>query len=118
MQGSNMAAPKAPQDNSQEVLAYRVGQLETAFDKGITKLETKIDTITSSFATKVELEELESHATVEHKRIEKKIDDTKITLEGEMKSMKSSRWIQNTLSAIFGAVLTLLISYFFNDIVK
>ena len=40
------------------------------------------------------------------------------TLRGEIINIRRSKWIQNTLSAIFGAVLTLLITYIIQDIVR
>ena len=43
--------------------------------------------------------------------------DLKITeIDSNMRKMSSSRWIQNTLSAILGAVMSILIAFFFTHV--
>ena len=39
-------------------------------------------------------------------------------LKGEVRSLKSRSWINNTLSAIVGSILTFLLLYFLNGIIK
>lgn len=111
-------------NDSPDVLAYRVGQLEKVVTEGLQAVNTKLDTYTAVFLTKAEAEQVQHTATTEHKRIEDKIDATRTDLEDdvktirtEIKSMKTNRWVQNTLSAILGVILTLLVSYAFKDII-
>lgn len=81
----------------------RITVLETKLDTVIEQQKTityKLDKLTNTFATIAHLEE------VEHK------------LYAEIKEIKGKRWVQNTLSAILGSVLTILIAYFINDIVR
>lgn len=122
---SNVAEEKRMNVNDNpDVLAYRVGQLEKVVTEGLQAVNTKLDTYTAVFLTKVEAEQIQHTATTEHKRIEDKIDATRTDLEDdvktirtEIKSMKTNRWVQNTLSAILGVILTLLVSYAFKDII-
>lgn len=46
----------------------------------------------------------------------KELDLQITTLRAELTRFSSSRWIQNTLAAIFGAALSLLLAYFVNNI--
>lgn len=36
--------------------------------------------------------------------------------KGEVQEVNSKRWVQNTLSAIFGAIISLLIAYFIGNV--
>lgn len=111
-------------NDNPDVLAYRVGQLEKVVTEGLQAVNTKLDNYTAIFLTKTEANNIVETATREHQRIEEKIDGTRQDLEEdvktirtEIKSMKTNRWVQNTLSAILGVVLTLLVSYAFKDII-
>lgn len=37
-------------------------------------------------------------------------------IQKELAALKASRWVQNTLSAVLGAILSLLIAYFINNV--
>ena len=102
-----------------KVLAYRVGQLEVAVKEGFDIVTTKIDNISKNFVSKRELEELEERASIEHRRIEQKIKDTRLDVDSridgvkqELEEIRKHKWVQNTLSAILGAALTILVANF------
>jgi hypothetical protein len=117
-----MTSPTTPQPeagSTPDAIAWRMLNVERALDKVVDKL----DTLASSFVTHKDLEDTKAQAKEEHAAITKKIDETKLELEqdiaqvsGEVKALNRKRWIQNTLSAILGAILTLLISYAFLDL--
>ena len=87
--------------DSPAVLAYRVGELEKSVANGFKAVERKLDQMNSNQASKVELEEV---------RIELKADLA--GLQGQIHVLERRRWVQNTLSAILGVVLTLLVTDF------
>lgn len=87
--------------DSPAVLAYRVGELEKSVANGFKTVERKLDQMNSNQASKVELEEV---------RIELKEDLA--GLQGQINVLERRRWVQNTLSAILGVVLTLLVTDF------
>lgn len=75
--------------------------VETGFsqtNKSIEKLNERLDLITPTLVTderhKIDIQELRS----------------------EIEKINSKRWVQNTLSAILGSVLALLIAYFIQNI--
>ncbi len=81
----------------------RITVLETKLDTVIEQQKTityKLDKLTNTFATIAHLEEVENK------------------LYAEIEEIKGKRWVQNTLAAILGSVLTILIAYFINDIVR
>lgn len=56
-----------------------------------------------------------SAATGSYVHVQKHEEDLSI-LKDEIRDIKAKRWIQNTLSAILGAVISLLIAYFIANI--
>lgn len=101
-------------EDSPAVLAYRVGQLEKSLTTGFQKLNDKLDVMSCTFATHKDVEAAQLQAELEHKAIYEDIED----IQGEVDAIKKQKWVQNTLSAIFGAVLALLVSYAFSNIFK
>lgn len=94
-------------EDSPAVLAYRVGQLEKSSREGFQKLSDKLDVMSCTFATHKDVEAAQNEAKLEHKAIYEEIDDIKDDID----KIKTQKWLQNTLSAIFGAVISLLIAY-------
>lgn len=99
-------------EDSPAVLAYRVGELEKASREGFKNLGEKLEMMSHNFATHKDIEVAKEQAKMEHEAIYSEIEDIK----EDVKSLKNKNWIHNTLSAILGAVLTLLIAYAFNGI--
>ena len=99
-------------EDSPAVLAYRVGELEKASREGFKQVTEKLETMSHNFATHKDIEVAKEQAKMEHKAIYTEIEDIK----EDVKSFKKKTWIQDTLSAIFGAVLALLTAYAFNGI--
>lgn len=99
-------------EDSPAVLAYRVGQLEKASKEGFKQISDKLEHMSGNFATHKDIAVAKQQAKLEHDAIYAEIADVK---EG-VQSLKRKTWVQNTLSAIFGAVLALLIAYAFNGI--
>lgn len=93
-----------------ETIAYRLTQVENA----VKELTKKIDGVISGFATHKDIEVAKQQAKLEHDAIYEKIGD----VETDVNSLKSRNWVRNTLSAILGSVLTFLLLYFLQDIVK
>lgn len=93
-----------------ETIAYRLTQVENA----VKELTKKIDGVISGFATHKDIEVAKDQAKLEHDAIYEKIDD----VETDVNSLKSRNWVHNTLSAILGSVLTFLLLYFLQDIIK
>lgn len=99
-------------EDSPAVLAYRVGELEKASRQGFKELGDKLELMSHNFATHKDIEVAKEQAKMEHEAIYSEIEDIK----EDVKSLKNKNWIHNTLSAILGAVLALLIAYAFNGI--
>lgn len=99
-------------EDSPAVLAYRVGELEKASRQGFKELGDKLELMSHNFATHKDIEVAKEQAKMEHEAIYSEIEDMK----EDVKSLKKKTWIQNTLSAVFGAVLALLTAYAFNGI--
>jgi len=93
-----------------ETIAYRLTQVENA----VKELTKKIDGVISGFATHKDIEVAKEQAKLEHDAIYEKIAD----VERDVLGIKSKNWIYNTLSAIFGSVLTYLVLYFLQDIIR
>lgn len=93
-----------------ETIAYRLTQVENA----VKELTKKIDGVISGFATHKDIEIAKEQAKLEHDAIYEKIAD----VERDVQGIKSRNWIYNTMSAIFGSILTFLILYFLQDIIK
>lgn len=93
-----------------ETIAYRLTQVESA----VKELTKKIDGVISGFATHKDIEIAKEQAKLEHDAIYEKIAD----VERDVQGIKSRNWIYNTMSAIFGSILTFLILYFLQDIIK
>lgn len=103
-----------PNSNSPETIAYRLTQVENA----VKELTSKIDGVISGFATHKDIdkdiEAAKQQAKLEHNAIYEKIGD----VETDVSYLKSRNWVHNTLSAILASVLTFLLLYFLQDIVK
>lgn len=93
-----------------ETIAYRLTQVENA----VKELTKKIDGVISGFATHKDIEVAKDQAKLEHNAIYEKIAD----VEKDVMGIKSKNWLYNTMSAIFGSILTFLILYFLQDIIK
>lgn len=100
-------AEKKQDESSQAVLAYRVSQVERAVSEGFKELKTEIKNMSTNFATHKDVEAIRRQAELEHSAIYEKIGD----VEKEVNGLKKRNWVQNTLSAILGVVLTLLTTY-------
>jgi hypothetical protein len=101
-------------EDSPAVLAYRVGQLEKSSREGFKALFEKLDMMSKNFATHKDIEVAKNQAEMEHKAIYEEIEDVK----KDVQSLQKKTWIQNTLSAIFGGVITLLVAYAVNGILQ
>lgn len=99
-------------EDSPAVLAYRVGELEKASREGFKNLSDKLEAMSHNFATHKDMEVAKEYARMEHDAIYAELKDVK----SEVQSSQKKTWVQNTMSAILGAVLALLISYAFNGI--
>jgi len=99
-------------EDSPAVLAYRVGELEKTSREGFKTLHSKLEAMSSQFATHADINSAKEQAKMEHDVIYSEIEDVK----NDIKLLKKKTWVQNTLSAILGAILTILIAYVFNDI--
>ena len=93
-----------------ETIAYRLTQVENA----VKELTKKIDGVISGFVTHKDIEVAKEQAKLEHDAIYEKIAD----VERDVLGIKSKNWIYNILSAIFGSVLTFLVLYFLQDIIR
>ena len=96
-----------PGEDSPAVLAYRVGQLEKSTSAGFKALSAQLDKMSCTFVTFKDLDIAITNSNLVHDSIKK-----------DIKSIQKQKWIQNTLSAMFGAVLSLLISYAFTSILQ
>lgn len=99
-----------PNNDNPETIAYRLAQVESA----VKELTKKIDGVISGFATHKDIEVAKEQAKLEHNAIYEKIDD----VEKDVSAMKSRNWLSNTMSAVFGSILTFLIMYFLQDVIK
>lgn len=97
-------------NDNPETIAYRLTQVENA----VKELTKKIDGVISGFATHKDIEVAKDQAKLEHDAIYEKIAD----VEKDVMGIKSKNWLYNTMSAIFGSILTFLILYFLQDIIK
>lgn len=88
----------------------------TYVKEALAEVLKKLDQMSNNYLTKNEATRLaqaeKDQATLEHNRLEAKIDDVAL----DVAQLKKKSWVQNTLSAVLGAVLTLLIAYFLTDI--
>lgn len=98
--------------DSPAVLAYRVGELEKASREGFKLLGDKLEMMSKTFATHKDIENAKNQAELEHQAIYGEIKDIK----EDVLSIRKKNWVQNTLSAIFGAVLAMLVAYAFNGL--
>ncbi len=99
-----------PNNDTPETIAYRLTQVENA----VKELTAKIDGVISGFATHKDIEVAKDQAKLEHDAIYEKIND----VEKDVSAMKASNWLYNTMSAVFGSILTFLIMYFLQDVIK
>ena len=100
-------------EDSPAVLAYRVGELEKASRAGFKELGEKLEAMSHNFATHKDIEVAKEQAKMEHAAIYAEIEGVK----ADVASLQKRTWVQNTLSAILGAVLALLTAYAFNNII-
>lgn len=100
----------AEQENTNEVIAWRL----TAVEEAVRDVSAKLDNMVKGFATHKDIEVAKQQAKAEHRLIYEKIDE----LEREVRVMKRKSWVQNTLSAALGVLLTLLITYVITDLLK
>ena len=105
--------PKEEPSDSQAVLAYRVTQLEKTSAEGFRLLNEKLDQMSHNFATHQDVAHAVEMGEIDHKAIYEKISD----VERDVTALKRKNWVQNTLSAILGAVITLLVAFAFNSII-
>lgn len=99
-------------EDSPAVLAYRVGQLEKASKEGFKQISEKLEIMAGNFATHKDIEAAKQQAKLEHNAIYEEISDIK----EDVQSLKKKTWVQNTLSAVFGAIMALLVAYAFDGI--
>lgn len=93
-----------------ETIAYRLTQVENA----VKELTAKLDGVISGFATHKDIEAAKQQAKLEHDAIYEKIGD----VEKDVLNLKSRNWVYNTMSAILGSILTFLLLYFLQDVIK
>lgn len=100
--------------SSPDAVAWRLSAVESEVKEVRSELTsaknellTKLDKISGIFATYKDVEAVQSQSKLEHEAIYEKISD----VEQEVSALKKRNWVQNTLSAILGSVLTLLIGY-------
>jgi len=86
-------------------------------------INKKLDDYTAQFATHQDLEILKDKSDAQHTiscneaaAARKEIFDDLSSLTVIVHSMRKRNWIMNTLSAILGAVITLLVGYFISTI--
>lgn len=104
-------------DNSHscdEVLAYRVGELEKASRQGFKEIGERLEIMSTNFATHKDIQLAKEQAKVEHNTIYADLE----VIREDVETLKKKTWMQNSLSAVFGAVLALLTAYAFNGIFK
>lgn len=99
-------------EDNPAVLAYRVGQLEKASREGFKVIGEKLEQMSMNYATHKDIEVSKQQAKLEHNAIYNELEDVK----SDIQVLKKKTWVQNTLSAILGAVIALLVAYAFNDI--
>ena len=109
---NNPVANQQRGEDSPAVLAYRVGELEKASRESFKIIGEKLEQMSINYATHKDIESAKNQAKMEHEAIYAELEDVKV----DVLSLKKKTWIQNTLSAIFGAVLALLTAYAFNGI--
>lgn len=93
-----------------ETIAYRLTQVEIA----IKELTKKMDGLAMGFATHRDIDGAKAQAKLEHDAIYEKIAD----VEQDVLTLKRRNWVQNTLSAVLGVILTLLVTYVITDVLR
>jgi hypothetical protein len=89
-----------------------VGKLEEAVSVGLNNVTTQLTNLQHDFATKVELNAMKVEGEKAHAAILLEVSD----VDKKVDNLNKKRWLQNTLSAIFGSILTFLLLYFLNTI--
>lgn len=100
-----------------ETIAYRLSQVEIA----IKDLAKKMDNLAMGFATHRDVENAKAQAKLEHNAIYERVNDVELEVkhvEQEVTQLKKRNWVQNTLSAVLGAILTLLVTYVITDVLR
>lgn len=100
-------------EDSPAVLAYRVGELEKASREGFKEISIKLELMAGNFATIKDIENRKIQAKMEHEAIYNELEDVKRDVHG----LKKRTWVQNTLSAILGAIIALLTAHVLNGII-
>lgn len=101
-------------NNHPAVLARRIDELAKSNADGFHALNEKLDGLVHNFATKAEVALARKEAHKEHEAIREEI----AVVDAKVEVISKKRWVQNTLSAILGAVLTLLVGFFIANIGK
>lgn len=112
---SNSQAILSPEDTPIGV-AVRVGTLEKTQAEWFPKIDKKLDDISRNSASKEDIKRVEREIKDVTFVLDKKVDKT--DFEKHKKDESKNRWVQNTLSAVFGVLLALLVTYIFNDIFR
>lgn len=99
-------------EDSPAVLAYRVGEAEKAIREGFKSISDKLETMSDVFATHKDVAAAQTQAKLEHDAIREEVADVKRDVE----KLQKKGWVHNTLSAVLGGVLALLIAYAFNGV--
>ena len=107
-----MTTPKPPLGASPDTVAWRLGAVENELNSFKKEIVSKLDSMASGFATHKDIETVKEQGKLEHAAIYEKIAD----VEREVQSIKKRVWLQNTLSAVLGAVLTFLVVHFINNV--
>ena len=90
-----------------EVLAAK----QDALVQRLEKMELKLDNYAASFITSEVFELRMREQDLQFKLIEKSVGDRIDNLDKKVSALLGKRWMQNTLSAAFGSVLTTTLGY-------
>ena len=91
--------------NSPDTVAWRLSAVEKEVKELKHDLKSSTDRLEANEVAK-------EQAQREHDAIYEKIAD----VETDVLALRSKTWVHNTLSAILGAIMTLLLAYFINTV--
>lgn len=118
-----MNAKQTKAIDTEEVIAYRVTQLETAYKEGMDSINEKLDRVLEKVATKQEVVALRAQTQEEHEYIKEHIEDVRkdvdekiIEVEKKIDNSKIGRYVNNLVLVVLTTVITALIMYFIEDI--
>lgn len=101
--------PPTPEENSQPVLAYRVGQLEKAVTGGMNELKDEIRNLTASFTPQSRTDELKQEGDKTHRELQGQIDTLKTDTDKRFSNVWSNfKWSVGIILAIATLVITYL----------